>query len=114
MLAQWLRVFDGLNKEKPIPVSEGSQFALLQEKAKLCNFTKDFLVSEAMKMSDREYELYVKKKHARSEGRAEGRTEERREMATAMLVEGEPIEKVVKYSRLSEDDVLAIKASLGH
>ncbi len=50
----------------------------------------------------------------RVKARSEGRTEERREMATAMLVEGEPIEKVVKYSRLSEDDVLAIKASLGH
>jgi len=122
MLAQWLRVFNGLNKEKPIPVSKGSQFALLQEKAKLCNFTKDFLVSEAMKMSDREYELYVEKKHARAEGleegrtegRAEGRTEERREIATAMLAEGDSVEKVVRISKLTETEVLAIKASLEH
>ena len=126
MLAQWLRVFNGLNKEKPIPVSKGSQFALLQEKAKLCNFTKDFLVSEAMKMSDREYELYVEKKHARAEGleegrtegraegRAEGRTEERREIATAMLAEGDSVEKVVRISKLTEAEVLAIKASLEH
>lgn len=41
-------------------------FALLQEKAKLSVFTEDFLVSEAMKMSDHNYELYVEKKHARA------------------------------------------------
>ena len=73
-------------------------------------------------MSDREYELYVEKKHARAEGleegRAEGsketRSEERRKTAVDMLAEGEPIEKVVKYSRLSEDEVFAIKANLEH
>ena len=50
-------------------------FALLHEKAKLCIFTEEFLVSEAMNMSDRNYELYVEKKHARAEGLAEGRAE---------------------------------------
>jgi len=44
----------------------------LQEKAKLSIFTEEFLVSEAMNMSDRLYEMYVEKKHARAEGRAEG------------------------------------------
>ena len=53
----------------------GSLLALLQEKAKLCIFTEEFLVSEAMSMSDRNYELYVEKKHARAEGLAEGRAE---------------------------------------
>ena len=79
-----------------------------------------------MKMSDREYELYVEKKHARAEGleegrtegraegRAEGRTEERREIATAMLAEGDSVEKVVRISKLTETEVLAIKASLEH
>ena len=124
--AQWLRVFDGLNNERPVPVPAGSQFALLQKKAEWSKFTEAFLVSEARKMSDREYELYVEKKHARAEGleegRAEGRaegsketrSEERRKTAVDMLAEGEPIEKVVKYSRLSEDEVFAIKASLEH
>lgn len=77
--AQWLRVFDGLNNERPVPVPEGSQFALLQKKAELSKFTEEFLVSEAMKMSDREYELYVEKKHARAEGLEEGRAEGRAE-----------------------------------
>lgn len=115
--AQWLRVLDGLNNECPVSVPRDSQFALLQEKAKLCNFTEDYLVSEAMKMSDHDYELYVEKKHARAEGleegRAEGRVKERREMAAAMLAEGDSVEKVVRISKLSEEEILAIKAKLG-
>lgn len=74
-IAQWLRVIDGLNEENPVPVPEGSLFARLQEKAKLSIFTEEFLVSEAMNMSDRLYEMYVEKKHARAEGLAEGRAE---------------------------------------
>ena len=74
-IAQWLRVIDGLNNENPVPVPEGSLFARLQEKAKLSIFTEEFLVSEAMNMSDRLYEMYVEKKHARAEGLAEGRAE---------------------------------------
>ena len=76
-------------------------------------------------MADREYELYVEKKHARAEGleegRAEGRAEgmvegradERREMAKAMLADGDSVEKVARISKLSEEDVLSLKASLG-
>ena len=71
--AQWLRVFDGLNNERPVPVPEGSQFALLQKKAELSKFTEDFLVSEAM------------------------------------LMDNEPIEKIVKYSGLSEKDTLELR-----
>ena len=123
-LAQWLRVFDGLNNECPVAVPEDPLFALLQEKAKLSIFTEDFLVSEAMKMSDHKYELYVEKKHARKEGLEEGRAEGRakgltegadakaREMAAAMLADGDSVEKVVRISKLPESDVLAIKASL--
>ena len=76
-IAQWLRVIDGLNSEKPVPVPDGSIFARLQEKAKLSIFTGEFLVNEAMNMSDRLYEMYVEKKHARAEGLAEGRAEGR-------------------------------------
>ena len=72
MLAQWLRVIDGLNNEQPLPVPEGSMFAHLHKCAKLSIFTEDFLISEAKNMSDRNYELYVEKKRSRAEGRAEG------------------------------------------
>ena len=128
-LALWLRVFDGLNRECPVDVPKGSQYALLQEKAKLCIFTKDFLVSEAMKMSDHNYELYVEKKNARAEGLAEGRAEgrvegrvegraegrvegrndERTAVALDMLADNEPIEKIVKYSHLPESKILELR-----
>ncbi|MDD7498012.1 MAG: hypothetical protein PUK29_07110, partial [Fibrobacter sp.] len=105
---------------RPVPVPEGSQFALLQNKAELSKFTEEFLVSEAMKMSDREYELYVEKKHARAEGleegRAEGRTEgadaKAREMAGKMLIKDKPIEEIVEFTGLTESDIFAIKATL--
>ena len=136
LLAQWLRVIDGLNNEKPIAVPEDSMLALLQKKAELSIFTEEFLVSEAMAMSDRQYELYVEKKHARkegleegrAEGRAEGRVEGRaegraeglteganakaREMAKKMLQKNKPIEEIVEFTELSEAEVLSIKASL--
>ena len=155
LLAQWLRVIDGLNNETPIAVPNDSLFAVLQKKAELSIFTEEFLVSEAMAMSDRLYEMYVEKKHARAEGLAEGRAEghsegfaegraeghsegfaegraeghsegfakgraeerkkadeERREMAKAMLAEGDSVEKVVRISKLSDAEVFAIKESL--
>ena len=118
-LAQWLRVFDGINNESPVAVPEGSHFAQLQEKAKLCNFTEEFLVSEAMRMSDHDYELYVEKKHARAEGhaeglaegRAEGRDDERTLVALDMLADNKPIEEIVKYSHLSMEKVLELRDS---
>ena len=118
-LAQWLRVFDGINNESPISVPEGSHFALLQEKAKLSIFTEEYLVSEAMHMSDHDYELYVEKKHARAEGhaegkaegRAEGRADERTLVALDMLADNKPIEEIVKYSHLSMEKVLELRDS---
>ena len=65
-------MIDGINKEQPVSVPEGSLFALLHEKAKLCIFTEEFLVSEALNMGDRNYEMYVEKKHARAEGKTDG------------------------------------------
>lgn len=103
-LAQWLRVFDSLNNERPIPNPKDPRFALLQKKAELSKFTEEFLVSEAMKMSDREYELYVEKKHTRAE--------ERLSIAKAMLAEGDSVEKVARIVKLPEADVLAIQAKL--
>ena len=114
-LAQWLRVFDGINNESPVDVPKGSQYALLQEKAKLSIFTEEFLVSEAMKMGDYNYELYVEKKRARAEGlaegKAEGRDDERTAVALDMLADNKPIEEIVKYSHLPMEKVLALKES---
>ncbi len=43
--------------------------------------------------------------------RYEGAQDKAREMAAAMLAEGDSVEKVVRVSRLSETDVLALRAS---
>lgn len=131
LLAQWLRAIEGLNNETPIAVPEDSMLALLQRKAELSIFTEEFLVSEAKAMSDRQYELYVEKKHARKEGleegraagrvegRAEGRAEgltegantKAREMAKKMLLKNKPIEEIIEFTELSEAEILSIKAS---
>ncbi|WP_297417320.1 Rpn family recombination-promoting nuclease/putative transposase [Clostridium sp.] len=42
----------------------------------------------------------------------EGRVEERAEIAKEMLRDGEPIEKIVKYSKLSENEILELKKKL--
>jgi hypothetical protein len=58
----------------------------------------------ALKMTvDKIRELYYKQ-----EGREEGRIE----MAIEMLKDGEPIEKIVKYSKLSENEILELKKKL--
>lgn len=116
MIAQWLRVIDGLNNESPVPVPKDSQLALLQEKAKLSIFTDDFLVSEAMNMSDRQYELYVEKKHARAEGLAEGRAaglvegakEKAREIAKGLRDDGVSLDIIARCSGLSKEEILAL------
>ena len=43
--------------------------------------------------------------------RYDGAQDRAREMAAAMLAEGDSVEKVVRVSRLSETDVLALRAS---
>lgn len=49
----------------------------------------------------------------RAEGREEGRAEEQKETAEIMLKDREPIEKIVRFSRLSKNAVLSLAAELG-
>ncbi len=59
-----------------------------------------------------EYDLHESKEEGRAEGRTEGADAMAREMAAGMLTEGDSVEKVMRISKLSEEDVLAIKAKL--
>ena len=54
----------------------------------------------------------IRKLHYKQEGREEGREEGKLEMAIEMLKDGEPIEKIVKYSKLSENEILELKKKL--
>lgn len=119
-LALWLRFFESLNDETVGNAVVDPMFRLLQERAKLSTFTNEFLVSEAMKMGDHNYELYVEKARAREEGlsegraegrakgRAEGRAEARREMAKGLRDAGVSISLISKQSGLSENEILAL------
>ena len=46
---------------------------------------------------------------ARKEGREESREEGKIEMAIEMLKDSEPIEKIIKYSKLSDMEMLELK-----
>lgn len=107
-LALWLRFFESLNDETVGNAVVDPMFRLLQERAKLSTFTNEFLVSEAMKMGDHNYELYVEKARAREEGLSEGRAEARREMAKGLRDAGVSISLISKQSGLSENEILAL------
>ncbi len=78
-LASWLRLIENINNEKAID-SRGNPFVeCLQNSAKLCNFSEDYLLTEAKNMTDVDYEKYIERKKARAEGLAEGRMEGRTE-----------------------------------
>lgn len=53
--------------------------------------------------------MYMTYEYDLHESKEEGKAEAKIEMAAAMLADGEPIEKIVKYSGLSEKDVLELK-----
>lgn len=68
---------------------------------KISNDNKEFILEVIKKL-----ELDKKLKE---EGREEGREEGKIEMAIEMLKDGESIEKIVKYSKLSEKEILELK-----
>ncbi|MFT5875863.1 MAG: putative transposase/invertase (TIGR01784 family) [Clostridium sp.] len=58
----------------------------------------------------------IRKLHYKEEGREEGiergKIEERIEIATEMLLDGESLEKIKKYSKLSEEEIARLKNKL--
>ncbi len=63
-----------------------------------------------MLLLSREAEKFAE---GRIEGRIEGIDETRKGMAADMIMEGEPLSKILKYSRLAENTIFAIAKSLG-
>jgi predicted transposase/invertase (TIGR01784 family) len=100
-LAQWLRAIDSLNRGADF--SEYAQdpvFRLLQNEVKMSNFSSRYLMTEAMMVLDKDYIFY------------DAQDKKAREVAKDLLIEGDSVEKVVRISKLSEADVLAIKAEI--
>ena len=50
---------------------------------------------------------------ARQEGIQKGINENKERVATDMLQNGEPLDKILRYSRLAEDTIRSLAASLG-
>ncbi|MBQ7193995.1 MAG: hypothetical protein IJR98_06465 [Synergistaceae bacterium] len=55
----------------------------------------------------------VAAKQGRQEGRQEGINETQKSVATDMLKDGMPLDKIAKYSRLAEDSIRSLAKSLG-
>ena len=51
---------------------------------------------------------------AKIEGKKEGKKESKIEMAKIMLMENEPIDKIARYTGLSEEELLRIKAKCAY
>ncbi len=104
-IALWLRAIDALNREVDFSRYENDPvFRVLQNEVRMCNFSPRNMSNSWMK----DYDDAV----LRYEGFLDGAQDKAREMARDMLIDNEPIEKILKYTKLSESEILSIKASL--
>ena len=104
-IALWLRAIDALNREADFCRYENDpMFRVLQNEVRMCNFSPRNMSNSWMK----DYDDAV----LRYEGFQEGAQDKAREMATRMLLKNEPVDKIVEYTRLSETEILEIKANL--
>ncbi len=83
-------------------------------------FQKGFEIAEIAHLKPSQVESYEKslldywevknvKDTAFGEGKLEGRTEEKQSIAIAMLLDNEPIDKIVRYTQLSVEEVNSLK-----
>ncbi|OCB00900.1 Rpn family recombination-promoting nuclease/putative transposase [Clostridium beijerinckii] len=103
MIRHWLRVT--LNDEINDKLGERIEDILIAKKEEV-----EIMTSNISKTIKETFEQT--REEARLEGREEGREEGKIEVAIEMLKDGEPIEKIVKYSKLSENEILELKKSL--
>jgi predicted transposase/invertase (TIGR01784 family) len=68
--------------------------------------------AEQREIYDMRAKILKDKVSALNKAKDEGRVEERVDIAKEMLKDGEPIEKIVKYSKLSENEVLELQKKL--
>ena len=104
--AEMLRIFRDVLEDKEIP-EEKLKRLLDKEFAKdvsLKGYTDEILLNEVDGMTDMLYE--------KQGSYLQGKDDERKELAKIMLTENEPMEKIMKYSQLTEKRILEIKAEL--
>lgn len=106
---KWLYVIKNMNRLDRIPEKLKERiFERLFEVAEIAKFTPDQILSyeDSLKYYR---DLKNSLDTAFDEGREEGRAEERLEIAREMLREGESLEKIMKYTELSKNEIRAIK-----
>ena len=104
-IALWLRAIDALNREVDFSRYENDPvFRVLQNEVRMCNFSPRNMSNSWMK----DYDDAV----LRYEGFLDGAQDKAREMARDMLAENLPLDLIVRISKLSESEILSIKASL--
>ncbi len=111
-LDKWLYALKNIKNMTQMPRQyANSEFALLFSTARLAKLSKEEqkMIDEAQKAK---WDNYAIHKAAVDSGLRQGRIQKAREMAKKMLLDNESVDKIVKYTELSEADVLAIKASL--
>ena len=98
---KWLYVLKNLGRLERLPDNLQSGI-----------FKKLFKVAAIANLSPDEYEEYEKSltacrdiKNSMDTAREEGKTEGKIEMAKEMLKEKEPIEKIIKYTKLSKEQI---------
>lgn len=111
-LASWLRLIENINNEKTVDLPGNPFVESLQNSAKLCNFSEDYLLTEAKNMTDIDYEKYIERKEARAEGlaegRAEGRAEAKKELAKNLKTMGMAVSVIAEATGLSEEMVVLL------
>ncbi|MBR1745285.1 MAG: PD-(D/E)XK nuclease family transposase, partial [Fibrobacter sp.] len=136
---RWLYLLKNAGKSNNLPDFSNDIIAKAIKRILVGNVSEDLLRQQATNMVMTEEELdylaYLKtraeakgmakgiaegrakglaegREEGRAEGRAEGANSKAREIAKAMLADGDSLEKVARISGLSESDILRIKANI--
>ena len=96
-LAQWLRAIDTLNRGADFSIfADDPIFWVLQNEAKLCNFSSRYLMTEAMKMTDMTLVAWNAKE----------------EIAKKMLAKNKPVEEIADFTGIPLYMVRELKAQI--
>lgn len=105
--------FNSLTEEQKMILRRWLRMTLNEElKDKLGESIEDILIAEKEEVKRMTANISKTIKETFEKTREEGREEERVEIAIEMLRDGEPIAKIAKYSKLSENEILELKKRL--
>ena len=106
---RWLYLLKHAGKADSLPDFGDPVIAKAIERLLVKNVSEKSLKEQAndMVMTEEELDYLASLKVKAADNKA-------REIAANMLAEGDSVEKVVRISKLTEAEVLSIKASLGH